>query len=71
MADIELLKQIIDDSGMTITAIAEKSGMTRATLYNRLDGFGEFKAPEIVGLSAALHMSKKLRDLIFLNQNVN
>lgn len=66
MADIKLLKEKIDDSGMTVVAIAEKSGIDRATLYNRLNGKGEFLASEIVGLSATLRLSKPERDKIFL-----
>lgn len=66
MADVELLKNKIEDSGMTVVAIAEKSGVDRATLYNRLKGKGEFTASEIVGLSNVLRLSKPERDKIFL-----
>ena len=38
MADIEALKDKIKDSGMKMTSIAEKSGIVRETLYNRLSG---------------------------------
>ena len=71
MTDIELLLAKIRDSGMTMVAIAEKSGVDRATLYNRFKGVGEFTASEIVGLSNALHLSKPDRDKIFLSTNVN
>ena len=71
MSDIKLLKSKIDDSGMTIVAIAEKSGIERATLYNRLNGKGEFTASEIVGLSTTLRLSKPERDKIFLSSGVN
>ena len=70
MVDIELLKQKIDNSGMTIVAISNKSGMLRETLYNRLNGLGEFKASEIVGISNALHLSTKERDKIFFANQV-
>jgi transcriptional regulator with XRE-family HTH domain len=66
MTDIERLKRIMSDSGMTVTAIADKSGIERTTLYNRLKGTGEFTASEIVGLARALHLTKKERDQIFL-----
>ena len=66
MADIELLKKHIDDSGMTMTAISEKSGINRVTLYNRLNGVGEFTVSEVIGLAAALHLTKQERDSIFL-----
>lgn len=71
MPNIDLLKDKIDDSGMTMVSISEKSGIKRETLYNRLNGIGEFTASEIVGLSSALHLSKPDRDKIFLLSDVN
>lgn len=70
MTDIELLKEKMDESGMTIKAIAEKSGILRETLYNRLNGRGEFTASEIVNLSNVLHLTKPERDKIFLSKIV-
>lgn len=66
MPNIEKLKGKIKESGMTTVAIAEKSGILRETLYNRLDGRGEFKASEIVALSTVLRLSKAEREEIFL-----
>lgn len=66
MTNIEMLKHIIDESGMTMVAISEKSGIKRETLYNRLAGTGEFTASEIVGLTRALGIQKSTRDQIFL-----
>ncbi len=71
MADIELLKNIIENSGMTMSSIASKSGIVRETLYNRLNGVGEFTASEIVGLSKALRLSIIERDQIFLNEKLH
>lgn len=68
MADIERVKSLIDDSGMTIVAIAKKSGIPRASLYNRLNGIGDFTITEVVGLTNALKLSKAERDEIFLSQ---
>lgn len=68
MANIEMLKNTIDDSGMTMVAISKKSGIRRETLYNRLAGVGDFTASEIVGLSKALKMTKTERDQIFLQK---
>jgi len=53
------------DSGMTVSAIAEKSGICRETLYNRMNS-GDFYASEIVSLTKVLGLSKKERDDIFL-----
>ena len=71
MTNFELLNKKITDSGMTIVAIASKSGILRQTLYNKLDGNGEFKASEIIGLTKTLHLTKAERDKIFLNKIVN
>lgn len=64
-AIIERLQQAINDSGMTMTAIAQKAEMKRETLYNRLAGKGEFTVSEIVGLTNALRLNKTQRDFIF------
>lgn len=70
MTDFEMLKRKINESGMTITAIAKKCGILRETLYNRLKGKGEFNASEIVALANTLHMSKQERDAIFFGEKV-
>lgn len=67
MPDIALLKEKIDESGMTMVAISAKSGILRETLYNRLNGRGEFLASEIVGLTKTLGLSKIERDKIFFS----
>lgn len=71
MVDMERLKSELNASGMTMTAIAEKSGISRETLYNRLKGIGEFTASEIVGLSYTLHFSASDVRKIFLSNKGN
>lgn len=71
MTDIKLLQQLIDDSGMKKTAIAQKSDIDRTTLYNRMNGKGEFTASEIVGLTKTLKLSRDLRDRIFFAEEVD
>lgn len=66
MPNSEKLKEKIKDSGMTMTAICEKSGIDRATLYNRLKGRGEWKAAEIVSMSNALRLTNEEKVDIFL-----
>lgn len=68
MVDIETLKYEIKESGMSMVAIAEKSGMVKATLYNRLNGLGEFSSDEMIAISNTLHFSKDKRDKIFLKE---
>lgn len=75
MANVKLLKEKIYDSGMTIVAIAKKSGIERATLYKKItddeEKRTEFTATEIVNLSNVLRLTKAERDKIFLSSNVN
>jgi len=71
MVNIDLLKKTIDDRGMAIVKLSEKSGIDRATLYNRFNGKGEFTASEIVGIANALRLTKDERDSIFLLESVN
>lgn len=71
MTDIELLKQEIDDSGLSMVTIAKRSGIPRVTLYNRMRGVGEFTGDEILGLTTALRLTKTQRDKIFLSKKLN
>jgi predicted transcriptional regulator len=65
VANVELLREKISESGMTVSAIADKSGILRETLYNRMKS-GNFYASEIVSLTKVLRLSRKERDDIFL-----
>ena len=71
MTDVILLKKKIEESGMTMVAISKKSNILRETLYNRINGGGEFTATEIIALSKVLGLSNKERDQIFLREKLN
>lgn len=71
MANTLLLKEKISESGMTVKAIAIKTGILRETLYNKMSGKSEFTASEIVALSELLKLSKDDRDNIFLQKKLN
>ena len=64
MTDIEALKKCINDSGMTVTSVAEKAGILRETFYNRLKS-GDFKLSEICALAKVLNLKKEERERIF------
>lgn len=70
VTDFKMLKKKISDSGMTMVAIAQKSGILRETLYNRLNGKGEFNASEMIALSRVLNLSNSERDAIFFASEV-
>lgn len=67
MTNSSMLKAKIQESGMTITAIAAKCGFTRESLYKKLNGETEFKASEIVKLTNILHLTQRERNEIFLS----
>lgn len=67
MPNIELLKKKIDDSDLSMVKIADRSGIVRETLYNRLNGVGQFTCSEVVGLTKALNLSRAEREDIFFS----
>lgn len=70
MVDIQLLRDKIDESGMTVKAVCEKSGIVRQTLYKRYDN-PNFTVEEINGLKKTLRLTQKDVYRIFFAQNVN
>lgn len=71
MTDIRLLQLYIKESGMTVTALAKKLGLSREGLYLKLSGKTEFTASEIRAVQTALHLSGSQVDKIFLHPNGN
>lgn len=68
MTDGKKLDEVIKNSGISITFIAEKLGCSRNRVYAILAN-GECTASEIAGLTAILHLSRDERDDIFFAQN--
>lgn len=67
MVNLDLLKETIEDRGITIAALSRKTGISRETIYNKLKGKkGEFTASQIVSFTNALHLTCEERDEIFL-----
>lgn len=64
MTNIEALKRRIEESGFSITYVAEKIGILRETFYNRMKT-GDFKLSEICALANVLGLSREERDNIF------
>lgn len=65
MTNVEKLRNKIKESGMTMKAVSEKSGILRETLYNRLNINADFKASEIDSLTKVLQLSENERNEIF------
>jgi transcriptional regulator with XRE-family HTH domain len=60
-----MLNARLDASGLSRSEIAERLGLTRQGLYNKLCGLNEFKSSEIRLLSEILRLTAQERDLIF------
>lgn len=69
MTNTVLLKEVIEDSGMTKTFIADKMGVSRPRLYKILDG-DECTVTEMLSLSAILRITNKQRSDIFFAKEV-
>lgn len=67
MTDTVKLNDVVKESGVTITFIAEKMGCSRNRVYSILNG-SECSASEIVALAKLLHLTDKQRDDIFLSK---
>lgn len=64
----ELLRKAIDDSGITMTNMAKKIGISRESLYNKLEKKSEFSVSEINSIQQILHLTNSARDVIFFGK---
>lgn len=69
--NLELLLSKIEQAKISRNTIAEKLGITRQGLYNKLDGKKEFKVSEINLISKMLNLTSDERDAIFFNDFVD
>lgn len=70
MTNAELLSEIIDRQGITISELSRRSGVSRKRIYVIKNEGSDATASEIVGLASALLLSDEERDQIFLSKNV-
>jgi plasmid maintenance system antidote protein VapI len=70
MTNAELLSEIIDRQGITISELSRRSGVSRKRIYAIKNEGSDATASEIVGLASALLLSDEERDRIFLSKNV-
>ena len=66
MKGLELLRKKIDQSGLKLTYVAERLGISYQGLKKKLDGDTEFKASEIAILKDMLQLSDVEVQDIFL-----
>lgn len=65
MTNTEELKVKIKKSGISITFIARKLGISREYFYKKMNNEADFKASEILAIARILGLNKKERDAIF------
>ena len=71
MKGLELLQKKIDQSGLKLTYVAERLGISYQGLKKKLDGDTEFKASEIAILKDVLNLSDADVQDIFFADNVD
>lgn len=71
MKGLELLRKKIDQSGLKLTYVAERLGISYQGLKKKLDGDTEFKASEIAVLKDVLQLSDVEVQDIFFTDNVD
>ena len=62
------LDSAIYESGLKLEAVANKMGINRVSLWNKIQGRTEFKASEITSLAKILNLSAEQRDYIFFEK---
>ena len=65
MYNLELLKRKIAYSGIKLTVLSYKLGMSRTTLWSRLNDKSEFTSDEIKDLCRILYLNEDERNKIF------
>lgn len=76
MTNTTLLKELIKNSGLRMSFIAEKLGISRTALYKKIEGLVQFSGPEIKIMCELLHLKTwgKIKPVFFaddVNKNDN
>ena len=66
----DLLKEVIKDRGIKLTSLADKIGISRQSLSQKLNGEREFTQGEILAIKNNLQLSDLDFVLIFFGSNV-
>lgn len=67
----EKLKEVIQDSGIKISVLADKIGISRQSLYMKVNGERSFDQGEIMALKSNLHLSDEQFMTIFFSDDVD
>ena len=66
----DLLKEVIQDNGVKVSVLADKIGISRQSLFMKLNGERTFNQGEIMALKTNLHLSDDQFMEIFFNDVV-
>lgn len=69
--DLNYLNSKIDEIDIPITTIANKMGISRQSLYLKLNGRREFKTSEMCKICEILRLTIKERNRIFFTDKVD
>ena len=67
----EKLKEVIQDSGIKMSVLADKIGISRQSLYMKINGERSFDQGEIMALKSNLHLSDEQFMTIFFSDDVD
>ena len=67
----ELLREVIKDSGVKVTALADKIGISRQSLTMKINGERSFDQGEIMAIKTNLHLTDEQFMQIFFNDEVD
>lgn len=65
MVNLSLLKRYIEYSGIKLSVLSYKIGVSRTTLWSRLRGDSEFTKEELKDICMVLKLNEKERKNIF------
>ena len=66
----DLLKEVIQNNGVKVSVLADKIGISRQSLFMKLNGERTFNQGEIMALKTNLHLSDDQFMEIFFNDVV-
>ena len=69
--NLEMLNEKIDEIGIPVTTIADKIGISRQSLYLKMNGEREFKTSEVTKLCDILRLTDTEKSRIFFADRVD
>lgn len=70
MTNTAMLERLIKDSGLKLSFIADKLGITRQALYKKINGLAQFNGPEIKIMCELLKLNTwaKIKPVFFADE---